>query len=117
MAELAAISALDARWFSGRCECFSLGGLEEGEYLRECMPGHARRLRDMAWLPLLDGFPLDRRRPVAWERPAVTSRQIGKRSRPWTSGQTARRSPLLPPIPPPNSRSSPGKKTPPAGRG
>jgi hypothetical protein len=29
------------------------------QYLRACTPGHARRLRDMAWLPLYDGFLLD----------------------------------------------------------
>ena len=29
------------------------------QYFRECSEGHAKRLRDMAWLPLHDGFLLD----------------------------------------------------------
>ena len=41
------------------------------QYLRECTPGHARRLRDMAWLPLFDGFLLDSHHSVAWPYPAV----------------------------------------------
>jgi hypothetical protein len=41
------------------------------QYLRACTPGHAKRLRDMAWLPLYDGFLLDSRHSVAWEWPAV----------------------------------------------
>jgi hypothetical protein len=41
------------------------------QYLRECTPGHAKRLRDMAWLPLYDRFLLDTHHSVAWEWPAV----------------------------------------------
>jgi hypothetical protein len=42
------------------------------QYLRDCTPGHAKRLRDMAWLPLYDEFLLDSHHSVAWEWPAVT---------------------------------------------
>jgi hypothetical protein len=41
------------------------------QYLRNCTLGHAKRLRDMAWLPLHDGFLLDTRHTVAWEWPAI----------------------------------------------
>lgn len=41
------------------------------QYFRECSEGHAKRLRDMAWLPLYDGFLLDTHHSVAWEWPAV----------------------------------------------
>ena len=41
------------------------------QYLRNCTLGHAKRLRDMAWLPLHDAFLLDSRHSVAWEWPAV----------------------------------------------
>jgi hypothetical protein len=41
------------------------------QYFRECTQGHAKRLRDMAWLPLFDGFLLDNQHSVAWEWPAV----------------------------------------------
>lgn len=41
------------------------------QYLRECTPGHAKRLRDMAWLPLYDNFLLDTHHSFAWEWPAV----------------------------------------------
>ncbi len=41
------------------------------QYLPQCTFGHARRLRDMAWLPLFDGFLLDSLHSVAWEWPAV----------------------------------------------
>ena len=41
------------------------------QYFRECTEGHAKRLRDMAWLPLCDGFLLDTQHSVAWEWPAV----------------------------------------------
>ena len=41
------------------------------QYFRECTEGHARRLRDMAWLPLFDGFLLDAQHSVAWQWPAV----------------------------------------------
>ena len=41
------------------------------QYLRECTPGHAKRLRDMAWVPLHDEFLLDSHHSIAWEWPAV----------------------------------------------
>jgi hypothetical protein len=41
------------------------------QYLRKCTEGHARRLHDMAWLPLADGFYLDSHHSIAWEKPAV----------------------------------------------
>jgi suppressor of fused protein SUFU len=41
------------------------------QYLRKCTLGHAKRLRDMARLPLHDGFVLDTHHSVAWEWPAV----------------------------------------------
>ena len=41
------------------------------QYFRECTAGHAKRLRDMAWLPLHDGFLLDSHQTVAWEWPAI----------------------------------------------
>lgn len=41
------------------------------QYLRKCTPGHAKRLRDMAWLPLHDGFLLDSHHSIAWDWPAV----------------------------------------------
>jgi hypothetical protein len=41
------------------------------QYFRECGEGHAKRLRDMAWLPLYDGFLLDTHHSFAWEWPAV----------------------------------------------
>ena len=41
------------------------------QYLRQCTLGHAKRLRDMAWLPLHDGFLLDSRHSVAWDWPAI----------------------------------------------
>jgi hypothetical protein len=41
------------------------------QYFRECTPAHAKRLRDMAWLPLEDGFLLDSHHTIAWEWPAV----------------------------------------------
>lgn len=41
------------------------------QYFPECTEGHARRLHDMAWLPLLDGFYLDSHHSIAWEYPAV----------------------------------------------
>lgn len=37
----------------------------------KCTEGHARRLNDMAWLPLFDGFYLDSHHKVAWPHPAV----------------------------------------------
>jgi hypothetical protein len=39
------------------------------QYMRECPLSRAQRLRDMAWLPLFDGFLLDTRDTVAWELP------------------------------------------------
>lgn len=41
------------------------------QYFRQCTPGHAQRLRDMAWLPLYDEFLLDAFHTIAWEWPAV----------------------------------------------
>jgi hypothetical protein len=41
------------------------------QYFRECTQGHAKRLRDMAWLPLFDRFLLDTHHSLAWEWPAV----------------------------------------------
>jgi hypothetical protein len=41
------------------------------QYLRKCTPGHAKRLRDMAWLPLHDGFLLDSHHSIAWDWSAV----------------------------------------------
>jgi len=41
------------------------------QYLRKCTPGYAKRLRDMAWLPLHDGFLLDSHHSIAWDWPAV----------------------------------------------
>ena len=41
------------------------------QYLPKCTEGHARRLHDMAWLPLFDNFYLDSHHSVAWEHPAV----------------------------------------------
>lgn len=40
------------------------------QYMPECPGWCAQRLRDMAWLPLFDGFLLDARDTVAWELPA-----------------------------------------------
>lgn len=41
------------------------------QYFAGCTPGHAKRLRDMAWLPLYDGFLLDSHQTVPWEWPAT----------------------------------------------
>ena len=41
------------------------------QYFRKCTEGHAKRLRDMAWLPLHDEFLLDSHQTIAWEWPAV----------------------------------------------
>lgn len=43
------------------------------QYLTDCPLPHARALRDMAWLPLFDGFLLDTRDTVAWELPAPSN--------------------------------------------
>lgn len=48
------------------------------QYFRECSKGHARRLRDMAWLPLFDGFLLDAHHSIGWDMPAVEGT-------PWTN--------------------------------
>ncbi len=40
------------------------------QYFPKCSEGHARRLHDMAWLPLFDGFYLDSHHSVAWEQSA-----------------------------------------------
>lgn len=41
------------------------------QYLPMCTGGHARRLHDMAWLPLHDDFYLDSHHSVAWEHSAI----------------------------------------------
>jgi hypothetical protein len=41
------------------------------QYFRQCTEAHAKRLRDMAWLPLHDGFLLDSHHTFQWEWPAV----------------------------------------------
>jgi hypothetical protein len=41
------------------------------QYFPRCTEGHARRLHDMAWLPLFDGFLLDSHHSVSWPHPAV----------------------------------------------
>ena len=41
------------------------------QYFPKCTEGHARRLHDMAWLPLFDEFDLDSHHSIAWEHPAV----------------------------------------------
>jgi hypothetical protein len=41
------------------------------QYFPKCTKGHARRLHNMAWLPLFDGFLLDSYHSVAWEYAAV----------------------------------------------
>jgi hypothetical protein len=41
------------------------------QYFRVCTDAHAKRLRDMAWLPLHDGFLLDTHHTFRWEWPAV----------------------------------------------
>lgn len=41
------------------------------QYLRTCTPGHARRLRDMAWLPLHDQFVLNFKDTIDSPHPAV----------------------------------------------
>jgi hypothetical protein len=41
------------------------------QYFPKCTAGHARRLHDMAWLPLFDNFYLDTHHSVGWVHPAV----------------------------------------------
>jgi hypothetical protein len=41
------------------------------QYFRDCTLDHAKRLRDMAWLPHFDQFHLDSHQTIAWEYPAV----------------------------------------------
>lgn len=41
------------------------------QYLPKCTQAHARRLHDMAWLPLFDGFHLDSHHSVVWTEPAI----------------------------------------------
>jgi hypothetical protein len=41
------------------------------QYFPKCTEGHARRLHDMAWLPLFDDFYLDTHHSIAWQYPAV----------------------------------------------
>jgi hypothetical protein len=45
------------------------------QYFPECTEGHARRLFEMAWLPLFDGFYLDSRHSVAWGTPPSRGRR------------------------------------------
>jgi hypothetical protein len=55
------------------------------QYFPKCTEGHARRLHNMAWLPLFDGFVLDECHSLAWDSAAVEGT-------PWTSAF------FLPPI-------------------
>jgi hypothetical protein len=41
------------------------------QYFPKCTEGHARRLHDMAWLPLFDGSLLDSHHSIAWPHAAV----------------------------------------------
>jgi hypothetical protein len=41
------------------------------QYFRTCTNAHAKRLRDMAWLPLFDKFLLDSHHSIAWEWSAL----------------------------------------------
>jgi hypothetical protein len=41
------------------------------QYFHDCTLGHAKRLRDMAWIPLHDEFLLDCFHTIGWEWPAV----------------------------------------------
>ena len=41
------------------------------QYFPKCTESHARRLHDMAWLPLFDEFYLDNQHSVAWEHSAI----------------------------------------------
>jgi hypothetical protein len=41
------------------------------QYLRQCTPAHAGRLRDMAWLPLHDQFVLNFKDTIDWPHAAV----------------------------------------------
>src|SRR5262245_23816370 len=41
------------------------------QYFPKCTVDHARRLHDMAWLPLFDEFYLDTHHSIAWEHPAI----------------------------------------------
>ena len=47
------------------------------QYFPRCTEDHARRLHDMAWLPLFDGFYLDSHHSVGWLPPAVARWQNG----------------------------------------
>ncbi|APZ93326.1 suppressor of fused domain protein [Fuerstiella marisgermanici] len=42
------------------------------QYFPKCTEGHARRLHNMAWLPLFDGFLLNAHHSITWEHPAVS---------------------------------------------
>ena len=48
------------------------------QYFPKCTEGHARRLHEMAWLPLFDKFYLDAGHSIAWQTPAI----VGT---PWTN--------------------------------
>jgi hypothetical protein len=41
------------------------------QYFPTCMPEHAKRLRDMAWLPLFDKFLLDAHHVIEWPHAAI----------------------------------------------
>jgi hypothetical protein len=41
------------------------------QYFPKCTEGHARRLHDMAWLPLFDGFYLDSHHSIGWTHPTI----------------------------------------------
>jgi hypothetical protein len=41
------------------------------QYFPRCTEDHARRLHDMAWLPLFDRFYLDSHHSISWPHPAV----------------------------------------------
>jgi len=49
------------------------------QYFPKCTEGHARRLHNMAWLPLLDGFLLGAHHSITWDHPAVAGT-------PWRNG-------------------------------
>lgn len=41
------------------------------QYFPKCTEGHAKRLHEMAWLPLYDGFYLDTHHTITWPHPAI----------------------------------------------
>jgi hypothetical protein len=46
------------------------------QYVTDCQLPQARALRDMAWLPLFDGFLLDTRDTAAWELPGLDNSSL-----------------------------------------